>query len=183
MYIRTSTGKKTGAALFAALLAGAISVNAGAADTAVIVITGTVVSNTCTLSDSSRHQTKVLPPIADRDIRGRGTTGASVSFDIDLEDCGPGTTGVRVTASGTPDGSETDAFGNTLADGAKGVALYVYRTNGTDRFKPDGSVSEVSPLTPSTSNRLTYRAAYVGTGEAVTAGRFSTVVNMKFEYQ
>ncbi|AWF33356.1 fimbrial family protein (plasmid) [Klebsiella oxytoca] len=154
-----------------------------ASDRATITITGKVLANTCTIDSASARQNITLPNIADRDIKGVGKTGGETNISIALTDCGKAASNVVVTASGTPDAEDPTAFSNTVTDGAEGVGLYFYQTGGTEKFKPDGSVRQTSPLTPSVDNTLTYKASYVGTNDTVKAGGFSTVVNMTFEYQ
>lgn len=157
-----------------------------ASDMAVITITGRVLANTCTIDSGSASQTVTLPDIADRDISGKGTTGGAKDVVIVLKDCGAAASGVEVRASGNPDTKDTTAFTNAVAQadgGATGVGVYFFQTDGTTKFLPDGTVTQTSALTPSVDNILTYKASYVGTSDAVTAGTFSTVVNMTFDYK
>lgn len=157
-----------------------------ASDTAVVTITGRVLANTCTIDSGSATQTVTLPDIADRDIRGKGTTGGATDVVIVLKNCGASASGVVVSASGNPDTDDTTAFTNAVAQddgGATGVGVYFFQTDGTTKFLPGGTVTQTSTLTPSVDNTLTYKASYVGTSDAVTAGTFSTVVNMTFDYQ
>lgn len=168
------------ALLLTACLSGVVR---AASDTATITITGTVKASTCTIDSDSANKKVTLPDIADRDIQGKGKTGGTKDIDIVLKDCGASVTTVLVTASGNADDENTGAFKNSLTDGADGVALYFYKTDKTGLFNPQGTETETSTLTPSQDNTLTYQAAYVGTKDKVTAGAFSTVVNMKFNYQ
>ncbi|KAB8312454.1 type 1 fimbrial protein [Erwinia endophytica] len=152
-------------------------------DTASITITGTVIANTCTIDNDSATQAISLTPIADRDIKGVGTTGGAKKVNIVLKDCGEGASAVKVTASGEADGSE---FKNTYAgteQAATGGGLRFLETDSKTAFTPDGKTTETSTLTPSSDNTLIYTAEYVGTADKVTAGEFETVVNMTFEYQ
>lgn len=169
--------------VIAALVCGLSANTYAASDSATITITGRVLANTCTIDSTSASQNIVLSDIADRDIKGAGKTGGEKNIRIVLKDCGAAASNVVVTTSGTADTDDTTAFANTAADGAKGVGLYFYQTDGAKKFKPDGSVEETSALRPSEDNPLTYKASYVGTKDTVRAGDFSTVVNMMFKYQ
>lgn len=169
--------------VIAAMVCGLSANTYAASDSATITITGRVLANTCTIDSASATQSIVLSDIADRDIKGIGKTGGEKNISIVLKDCGAAASNVVVTASGATDGDDSSAFSNSATDGAEGVGLYFYQTDGATKFKPDGSVQETSALTPSADNTLTYKASYVGTKGTVTAGDFSTVVNMKFEYQ
>ncbi|SFT38252.1 major type 1 subunit fimbrin (pilin) [Kosakonia arachidis] len=170
-------------ALMALMAAGATQ---AASDTATITITGTVLSNTCTIDSSSAVQNITLGAISDRDIKGKGTTGGKKDVVIKLTNCGAGTSGVVVRASGTPDADDALAFANARVQesgGATGVGVYFFQTDGTTKFVPAGTITQTSSLIPSVDNTLTYKASFVGTKDAVTAGDFSTVVNMTFDYQ
>lgn len=127
-----------------------------ASDGTSIIVNGKVLANTCTLSSGSKEQVITLSDIADRDIKGKGTTGGEKEVNMVLRDCGAAATG---------------------------VGLYFYQTDGKTKFTPDGLIRERSTLTPSANNTLIYKAAYAGTGDTVVAGEFSAVVNMSFEYQ
>jgi major type 1 subunit fimbrin (pilin) len=170
-------------ALMVLLTAGAAQ---AASDTAVVTVTGRVLANTCTIDSGSATQTVTLPDISDRDIRGKGTTGGAKDVVIVLRNCGASASGVVVRATGNPDADDSTAFTNAVAQaggGATGVGVYFFQTDGTTKFLPGGSVTQTSALTPSVDNTLTYKASYVGTKDVVTAGTFSTVVNMTFDYQ
>ncbi|KOY60670.1 hypothetical protein AM629_18035 [Photorhabdus heterorhabditis] len=156
-----------------------------ASDTATITVTGKVLTNTCTIDSSSAEQNITLDDISDRDI-SKGTAGGTKEVVIVLKNCEAGASSVVVSASGATDADDASAFANVKAQaegGATGVGVYFYQTNGTTKFVPSGTVTQTSKLTPSQDNTLTYKASYVGTKDTVTAGAFSTVVNMTFDYQ
>lgn len=166
------------------LLYGMSGSSFAAFDTSAITINGRIVANTCVIDDASAKQTVGLADIADRDIKGK--TGGEKQINIVLKNCGSGIDKVLVTASGSGDSDDPTAFTNAIAKedgGATGVGLYFYQTDGSTKFKPDGNDTESNKLQPSQDNTLTYKASYVGTKDVVTAGNFSTVVNMRFEYQ
>lgn len=166
-----------------AVLANGISIPTYAAsDSAVITITGKVLANTCTIDNASKEQNIVLPDISDRDIRGLGKTGGMKDIIITLAECGASVGNVAITTSGAVDSDDSTAFANTASEGAEGVGLYFYQTDGITTFKPDGSVTEERALVPSENNVLTFKAAYVGTKDTVKAGDFNAVVNINFEY-
>lgn len=169
-------------ALMVLMTAGAAQ---AASDTAIITITGRVLANTCTIDSNSATQTVTLDDIADRDIRGKGKTGGTKDVVIKLNGCGDSASGVVVTASGNPDSEDPSAFANAVSEaneGATGVGVYFFQTDGTTKFLPSGTVTQTSPL-EAVDNTLTYKASFVGTKDSVTAGAFSTVVNMTFDYQ
>jgi len=157
-----------------------------AADSAVITINGRVIANTCTIDSNSASQIITLNDVADRDIRGKGKTSGEKEVTINLKDCGAQATAVTVTASGAADADDNTAFRNVITEsngGATGVGLYFYQESSTAKFTPDGAATQSRQLIPNSDNVLTYKAAYTGTKDTVTAGAFSTVINMMFEYQ
>lgn len=157
-----------------------------ASDTTSITFNGTVLANTCTLSSGSKEQFINLYNIADRDIKGKGTTGGEKEVNMVLRDCGAAASAVIVRAWGDGDDNDTSAFKNAVPaseGGSEGVGLYFYQTDGKTKFIPDGSVTQTSKLTSSADNTLIYKATYAGTKDTVAAGKFNTVVNINFEYQ
>ncbi len=171
-------------AIAAITLWGTFSVAAQAAgDSAQIQVRGKVLANTCVIDDNSATQTVDLPAVSDRDLAGNTITGEKI-FTIRFNDCGSSVGKLLITASGRQDSNNNQAFANVLDDagGAKGVAVYVYQTDGKTLFEPSGKSTETYTLTPSVSNNLTFKAAYVGTLSKVTAGEFCTTVNMTFNY-
>lgn len=154
-----------------------------ASNTAAITITGRVLANSCTVDTASAVQNVSLPDIGDRSLTAKGQTGGEKTIIVNLRNCGVSTGSVIVTASGGTDANDPAAFANTAAGGATGVGLYFYQTDGKTLFSPDGSVNETSSLEPSVDNVLRFKAAYVSTLANVGAGGFSTVVNLRFDYQ
>ena len=154
-------------------------------DSSRLTITGLVQANTCTLSSGSKEQIITLSNITDREIKEKGIAGGQ-DVMIVLSDCGADATAVVVRPWGEADKNDSSAFKNTVMEsegGATGVGLYFYPKDGTSKFSPDGTVSQTSKLNSLADNILIYRAAYAGTGANVVAGKFSTIVNMNFEYQ
>ncbi|HGU9825293.1 TPA: fimbrial protein [Enterobacter cancerogenus] len=181
--ILTLTGMGTLPGVIMLLSSSLLSGAHAASDTATLNITGRVLANSCTIDASSAVQSIRLPDIGDRDLSGKGRTGGEKAIDIVLKNCGEATRSVIVTASGGADTDDATAFRNTTAAGAAGVGLYFYQTDGRTPFSPDGAIKETSILRPSEDNVLTYKAAYVSTRGEVKAGGFSTVVNLRFDYQ
>ena len=151
-------------------------------DSATITINGKVLANTCTIDANSAKQDISLPNVSDRQINGVGKTAGSKDVIIILKNCGASSSKVLIKVYGTTDVNDATAFSNSVANGAEGVGLYFYQTDGETKFSPDGSVSESYNITPSSDNSLTFKAIYVGTSDTIKAGDFSTVINMTFDY-
>lgn len=175
--------EKSALALLLCVMYFPVSGTMAASDNTSITVSGKVVSNTCVIDDSKSDLSVRLDTISDRDIQKKGDTMGKRDVKIVLKDCGKDTKQVNVTVSGDPDADNTDAFRNaSTTDAATGVGLYFYKTDGATLFKPAGS-TEKSTLTPSTENTLTYKAAYVATKANPSAGGFTSVVNLKLDYQ
>lgn len=82
------------------ILLGCVLQAQAASDSTFITFNGTVLANTCTLSTGSRDQIMVLGSIADRDIKGKGTTGGEKEVNMVLRDCGASATAVVVSVQG-----------------------------------------------------------------------------------
>jgi major type 1 subunit fimbrin (pilin) len=151
-----------------------------------VTISGRVIANTCTLDTSASDLQPVLPNIADKDIKGIGTTGGEKEVKIVLKECGAAASKVTVKASGIPEGgSDGNVFKNTSQTGAaSGVGIYFYQnTTGSEKFDPQGNVIQDYVLKPGQDNMLKFRASYVGTQDLITAGKVETVVNLTMTYQ
>lgn len=158
-----------------------VSHPAVAADSTTVTITGTVRANTCTVGDTAKGE---LAPISVRDFNQlAGTVVGSATIPVVFSDCGGGTTGVRVTVSGTAVGSD-GAFKNANEGqdgGAKNVGVYFYDTDGTTLIKAGTDVAaKDQAFTADTT--LNYKASYVSTASDVGAGSVLTTITMNFTY-
>lgn len=152
-----------------------------------VTVTGRVVENTCTLDKDNTPVT--LDTVSARDV-SKGTDTAKKPFTVLLKDCGADATRVNIATSGEADSGIADAFINaeTGGDAASGVALHFYSfdppTGTATLMKPDGSVAGASQeLYPSSDSIMNFIAAYTGTNEKATAGKFRAVVNFKLTYE
>ena len=175
--------KKQGLVATAVLMTAFAGVNhpAVAEDSTMVTITGTVRANTCTVGDTAKGE---LAPVSVRDFNQvAGTVVGSAAIPVVFSDCGGGTTGVRVTVSGTAAGSD-GAFSNAndgQDGGAKNVGVYFYDTDGTTLIKAGTNVS-ASDQAFTTDTTLNYKASYVSLTGDVGAGSVLTTITMSFTY-
>ncbi len=154
-----------------------------AIDKAQITINGAVKSNTCVLENSS--PSFELPTVSVSDFKTGGRVGSSDVF-LNLKDCGSGASKVMLTASGpASENNEPIIFGNvsTITPVATGLGLVMFKSNGsTSVFRYDGKVTDEVTLTPGVDMMLKFNVRYATTSDTVTAGSFSTIINMKLDY-
>lgn len=174
----------------AALLSVALAGSAlAASDPVNIKITGSIVDNTCIVSDVPAV---VLDTVSLRDFGEKNSTLGDKNVEVELTGCGKDINrGVKITTSGDEDLADTAGYAFKNADSgddaAKGVGLRFYKsTDNTKPFKVNDEEGEtVTSLKPSPDkNTLTFKAAYVVTdADTLAAGSFSTTVNLMLAYQ
>jgi P pilus assembly protein, pilin FimA len=147
--------------------------------TAVITLTGTVVSRTCTFDET------VASVVLD-DINPREFTDGSMKKARDVVvgiTCGSGVSSVKIVPTGTADAADTTAFKNTGA--STGVALRFTNASGSTLLPGGTSSVQVTPSgTAEKTGSYTFKAGYVATAPgAVTGGNFASMVTLNFNYE
>lgn len=170
------------------LVAGAItssllvSMNANAASDSVPVnITATVVENTCTPSWELSGMNVDFSRVSVKDF-GVGKAAGQKSFSLSLKDCGANATKVSVTASGSPDGTDSKLFANSVSTtSGVGVAIWGGPSQST-QMTPDGQVSVEYPITDNAST-MTFSARLMQSGStAPVAGDVKSTITMTVTY-
>lgn len=133
-------------------------------------ITGTIRSNTCTVSQESNGQTVQMGQVASNLFNHAGTTTPPQSFTLNLLDCGSAVNTVAVTFTGTPDQHNRAVLALDSDPGcATGIGIELL-----DKNKDPLPLSITSPPTslPSgqTTLSLVFYAQYIATGSTVMAG-------------
>ncbi|MEG5677641.1 fimbrial protein [Enterobacter hormaechei] len=170
------------AALALAVLAAPVAM-ASDNNTGTIMVTGTVVDNTCEL-DKTDTKVTLDKVSAVSLMNAKKTDVAAKDFTIGLKNCGAHASNVDITVSGTGDTKNTGAFKNEATDNpAEGVAMDFYSLNGTTpkQMKPGDTATQ--PLTANAASELNFRVAYVGTEDSITAGSFKSVVKFTLNYK
>lgn len=175
--------KKKGLVAIAVLMTAfaGVSYQTIAAESTTVVVSATVVSNTCAVGDTARGE---LAPVS---VSAFGRTAGRVvgftTIPVVFSDCGGGTKGVTVTVSGMAAGTG-GAFRNEndgRSGGARNVGIYFYESNGTAIIRAGTNVPAYT-YTFFSNNTLNYRARYVSLTDNVEPGSVLTTINMNFTY-
>ena len=134
-------------------------------------IRGNIYANACQVDSTSQNLTVNL---------GKANTGQWHSFDLTLSKCP--TTSVLATATfhGQPDSIHPTKFASTGT--AKGLALELADPQDQISLAPDASFSVLINQDNHTAD-FPLAARYYATSLPVTAGTFSSVVQVTFIYQ
>lgn len=142
----------------------------------------TIVSNACAVSVGTLNQTVNLGSWTIKQFAATAAlTTSAVRFTFDLEDCGPMSSGVKVTFNGTADSNNTSLFKLDSTSTASHVGVAILDKNKT-RLSP-GTASISYPLVSGqTTATLVFYAQYVSTGGTIIAGSANTDVTFSMEY-
>lgn len=141
--------------------------------TTVIPLTGQVVANTCIFNNA--NQTVTLSKVSPADFRDSGIK-APTNFTVGIT-CAASVSAVQIIPTGQSDALDNTAFTNSGS--AENVGLRLMSSDGLV-LVPDGS-TRVSVTPSDGSGSYTFQAGYVATGN-VTAGSFTSMVTMSFDY-
>lgn len=145
-------------------------------------ISGTIKSNTCTVTDESRNQTVQLGRVADKRFFSVGDASVPQQFIIKLQDCGAAVREVTVTFSGDADTNNPNLLkvdGGSGAASGVGVAIL-------DREKKIialNAPSESYSLSPHVDAILLFFSQYISTSVHVTPGKASALATFKMTYE
>ena len=168
-----------------ALTASAMSGQVSAAN-GTVNFTGEIVKSACQVVSSDSPEIKVFlgkyPTSAFKTI---GATSASKAFQINLEQCEPGTYTVRFdgnTVAGHPDLLAVNSTGK--GDAAKGIGIEITDVNGK-HFPIANDVSSDTPSVTVSDNKAVFylQARYRSYAETVTAGQANATSPFTIEYK
>ncbi|CAM8127226.1 P pilus assembly protein%2C pilin FimA [Enterobacter cloacae] len=150
------------------------------ADDIQLQMTGNIFANTCVVDSASRNLTVDLGQAASSDFRDVGDTGAWKTFSLKVTHCPKSLAVANAAFYGQPDGAHPTKFANTGS--AKGLALEL--ADGQDHIliAPQASFNAVIDQNDHTAT-FPLAARYYATSMPVTAGTFSSVVQVTFTYQ
>ncbi|WP_447878765.1 fimbrial protein [Serratia fonticola] len=142
----------------------------------------TLVSNACSVSTDSIDKTVNLGIWAIKQFLETPTPSPLVRFTINLEDCGPGASGVKLSWDGTAHSGNNGLFALTSGSTATnvGVELLDWSRN---RIAP-GYTTLAYVLTANASSvSIPFYARYVRAGSAaVTAGTANSMATFTLDY-
>ncbi|MBC6504434.1 type 1 fimbrial protein [Citrobacter freundii] len=169
--------------IIAILLASVCGFSATAANAAdgTITFTGDITDTTCdvALTGGTTDLVVNLGAFVKSKVVNASDVLSEHDVTFNLTNCPTAYTKVGVKMEGTADAVMTDAFGNQTADGATGMAVKLL--DGANVISPD-TVTALKDIT-SGAAQLQYKAQFIATQAAVTAGKFNSVVNYTMNYQ
>jgi len=177
----SSTAKKM--ATLSVVVASLIGASCGAyaandANSATINFTGKVVASTCTPSWAGKNTEVDFGDVAAADFgKAVGTVAKSRDFTLSLTDCDASITAVKVTANGTPDADDAEAYKNSGEATGVGVEL----KTGSDVMK-DGASHEFT--ISNSSADMNFSAQLVNTKAAAPViGSVASTVTLNMDYE
>ncbi|NUU66246.1 fimbrial protein [Enterobacteriaceae bacterium BIT-l23] len=146
-----------------------------------VSVTGTIIGNTCTVAVNSENIEVDLGVTAINQFRSIGDTGNFIApFTINLEECGPTFSGVRVMFSATPDDENNDVVKNSAGDAA---GLGIQLLDAQQKPLALNSQSPVYGLAQQSSVAMTFYARPIATQQSVAPGTLSATATYTLEYQ
>lgn len=170
--------------IIAILLASVCGFSATAANAAdgQITFTGKISDTTCdvALTGGTTDLVVQLGAFVKSKVVNASDVLSEHDVTFNLTNCPSAYTKVGVKMEGTADTVMTDAFANqTTTGGATGMAVKLL--DGANVISPN-TVTALKDIT-SGAAQLQYKAQFIATQAAVTAGDFSSVVNYTMNYQ
>ena len=150
------------------------------ADPIQLNVRGSIYANACQVDSASQNLTVSLGKANSSDFKDVGDTGKWKTFDLTLSKCPPSMVLVTGTFHGKPDSVHPTKFANTGS--AKGLALELADPQDQIALAPHSSFSVVIDQSDHTAD-FPLAARYYATAMPVTAGTFSSVVQVTFIYQ
>ncbi|MEP9266182.1 fimbrial protein [Enterobacter asburiae] len=143
-----------------------------------VTISGTVIPRTCALDEKVKQI--ILPDVMRNDLMANEHAGHT-QFSIDISSCALAINQLMLTITGTPTSGvmKSSYFLNTGT--STDVALALWFTDGKKPITPESDNKVVVPITNG-SGSINVTAAYAESGSNVTAGTFSSTIEVYFEY-
>lgn len=145
-----------------------------------IQMTGNIYANTCIIDSASRNLTVDLGQAASGDFKDVGDTGAWKDFSLSVSHCPPSLALATAYFYGQSDSTHPTKFANIGS--AKGLALELADRQDNILIAPQASFNAVINQNDHTAT-FPLAARYYATSMPVSAGTFSSVVQVTFTYQ
>ncbi|MGR7850523.1 fimbrial protein [Klebsiella aerogenes] len=147
-----------------------------------LIITGTVTTDSCTVSTDSQNLEVSLGDVVTGMFVRPGDSSLKKQFVIKLTDCDEGVKGAMITFTGTSDPDNPDLLQITRdTNSATGVGVEVLEDKTGDSI-PLGKATATKALTAG-DNTLSYWLRYQSTLDTVTAGSANAVMYFELAYQ
>lgn len=146
-----------------------------------LTMRATLISNSCSVSTDSINKTVNLGVWATKQFVETPSPASMVRFTINLEDCGPGASGVKVSWSGTPQAGNNELFALTPGSTATNVGVELLDWN-RNRIAPNATTPAYGLMANESSVSIPFYTRYVLTGGAVTAGTANSMAAFMLDY-
>lgn len=150
------------------------------ADEIQVEMRGNILANTCSVDSASQSLSVNLGQAASSDFKDVGDTGEWKEFELTLSRCPSTTTLATATFNGQADSSHPTKFASTGT--SNGLALELADRQDKILIAPQASFSVLVNQSDHTAD-FPLSARYYATSMPVTAGTFSSVVQVTFTYQ
>ena len=150
------------------------------ADEIQVQMTGNIYANTCIVDSASKNLTVDLGQAASSDFKDIGDTGPWKKFELHVTHCPKTLTLANAFFYGQADGAHPTRFANTGS--AKGLALELADPQDNILLAPQASFNVLINQNDHTAT-FPLAARYYATSMPVSAGTFSSVVQVTFTYQ
>lgn len=141
----------------------------------------TLVANTCSVSANSINKTVNLGVWAIKQFVETPTLAPPVSFTVNLEDCGPAASGIRVSWQGVSQPSNSELFALTSDSTATNVGVELLDWN-RHRIQPGATTPAYGVTANASSVSIPFYARYVRAGGSVTAGTANSMATFTLDY-
>ena len=145
-----------------------------------IEMRGNIYANTCIIDSASRNLTVDLGQAASGDFKDVGDTGEWKDFSLSVSHCPPSLALATAYFYGQADSTHPTKFANIGS--AKGLALELADRQDNILIAPQASFNAVINQNDHTAT-FPLAARYYATSMPVSAGTFSSVVQVTFTYQ
>ncbi|RUT67399.1 fimbrial protein [Morganella morganii] len=176
----SGTGRRKGSLIFllTTLFSSAAVSDIGSIN---LIMKANLVSNACTITPGTMNQTVDLGTWAVKQFQETPRGVPPKRFVINLIDCGPLATGVKVKFSGTADSVNNTLFKLDAGSTARNIGISILDRN-KNVVKPN-SETIIYPVSPDyTIIPLEFYAQYVATGNPVGAGTANSQATFTLEY-
>lgn len=150
------------------------------ADEIELQMTGNIYANTCVVDSESKNLTVDLGQAASGEFKDVGDTGQWKEFSLKVSHCPASLMLANAFFYGQADGTHPTKFANSGS--AKGLALELADRTDNILIAPQASFNVLINPSDHTAE-FPLAARYYATSMPVTAGTFSSVVQVTFTYQ
>ncbi|MGL4726514.1 MAG: fimbrial protein [Scandinavium sp.] len=150
-----------------------------------LLISGTIIPQTCDVESDSQSQTVTIGDFSPSDFPGVGSVSTAKDFQIKLTGCTAGITGAKVAFTGNADATDPTllALSDTGSTGSMATGIGVQILDSSQKVIPiNNADSDVYALQEG-DNQLNFALRYKSTAATVTSGEATAVMYFDLNYQ